>query len=131
MLVVGYQDHGLVGADLLAHGTRRFLPECDITHPEHFSHFDGQGRHDAYKMFVLGFQQPEVSASYIIAMVLLGLHLSHGIKSTFQSIGLTGPKYQPLITRIGVAATAVIVVGNISMPLAVLAGLVTLPAGAS
>ncbi|MEZ4272175.1 MAG: succinate dehydrogenase cytochrome b subunit [Myxococcota bacterium] len=56
-----------------------------VTHPEHFAQVDSLGNHDVYNMVVRGFQQPLVSASYIVAMVLLGMHLSHGVSSMFQS----------------------------------------------
>jgi succinate dehydrogenase / fumarate reductase cytochrome b subunit len=80
---------------------------------------------DVYTMFVTGFSNPAVSASYIIAMVLLGSHLSHGIASLFQSLGLRAPKYRPLITKAGHGLAAILVLGNISMPVAVMLGLIS------
>src|SRR5207248_8583672 len=50
-----------------------------------------RGRHDVYAMTVLGFRNVPVSIAYIVAQFLLGLHLSHGIASTFQSLGWTHP----------------------------------------
>ncbi len=38
---------------------------------------------------------------YVIAFVLLGLHLSHGFQSSFQSIGARHPKYTPVIKAFG------------------------------
>lgn len=38
---------------------------------------------------------------YIIAFVLLGLHLAHGFQSSFQSIGARHPKYTPMIKSFG------------------------------
>ena len=98
-----------------------------VTHPEHFARVDAAGHPDVYSMVVLGFQNPAISASYIVAMLLLGLHLSHGVTSMFQSLGLNHPRFTPLITRAGIAFAVLVVVGNISMPIAVLAGLVELP----
>ncbi len=80
---------------------------------------------DVYSMFVAGFSNVGVSASYIIAMVLLGGHLSHGIASLFQSLGLRAPKYRPLITNAGHGLAAALVLGNISMPVAVLLGIIS------
>ncbi len=40
-------------------------------------------------------------ALYVIAFVLLGLHLAHGFQSSFQSIGARHPKYTGLIKTLG------------------------------
>jgi succinate dehydrogenase / fumarate reductase, cytochrome b subunit len=80
---------------------------------------------DVYTMFVAGFSNIGVTATYVIAMVLLGGHLSHGIASLFQSLGLRAPKFRPLITKAGHGLAAILVLGNISMPVAVLLGLIS------
>ncbi len=38
---------------------------------------------------------------YVIAFVLLGLHLAHGFQSSFQSVGARHPKYTPVIKALG------------------------------
>jgi succinate dehydrogenase / fumarate reductase cytochrome b subunit len=81
---------------------------------------DPAQRHDVYAMTIYGFRNVGVSIAYIIAQLFLGLHLSHGISSTFQSLGIAHPRYWPTIRKIGLALAAVIVIGNVSMPLAVL-----------
>ena len=52
---------------------------------------DSMGRDDVYTMVVQGFQQPLISIFYMIAMCLVGFHLSHGAKSMFQSLGINHP----------------------------------------
>jgi len=47
------------------------------------------------------FGNPVRLAFYVIAFVLLGLHLAHGFQSSFQSIGARHPKYTPAIKTIG------------------------------
>ena len=49
---------------------------------------DALGRKDIYQMVLDGFQQPVVSITYVVAMIALGVHLQHGLKSLFQSLGL-------------------------------------------
>ena len=98
-----------------------------ITDPEHFHLTDALGRHDAYAMFVLGFQQPLVAGSYMVAMLLLGLHLNHGVSSLFQSLGLNHPRYNGVMRKLGPTLALIVVVGNSVMPLACLLGLVGLP----
>jgi len=81
-------------------------------------------RQDVYEMTVYGFRNVGVSVAYIAAQVLLGLHLWHGIASTFQSLGWNHPRWNPTITAIGRTLAVVIVVGNVAMPLAVMTGFV-------
>ncbi|MDA1312399.1 MAG: succinate dehydrogenase cytochrome b subunit [Acidobacteria bacterium] len=90
--------------------------------PENFHLTDAAGRHDVYSMTILGFQQPLISISYIIAMGLLGLHLGHGVASIFQSSGLRRPQLVPMIEVIGRIVAVVVVLGNISIPVAALLG---------
>jgi succinate dehydrogenase / fumarate reductase, cytochrome b subunit len=84
-------------------------------------------RHDVYVMMVLGFQNYAVSFSYIVAMAFLSMHLAHGVSSLFQSLGLRHPKYNAFIRNAGPVFGWTIFIGNSAMPIAVMAGLVTLP----
>jgi succinate dehydrogenase / fumarate reductase cytochrome b subunit len=74
--------------------------------------------------FVTGFQVPWVTAFYVLAMVCLGLHMYHGVWSMLQTVGLNHPRYNQLRHAFAALVTAIVVIGNISMPVAVLAGLV-------
>ena len=78
-----------------------------------------------YDNVVLTFQQPLISIFYIIAMILLGMHLSHGVWSMFQSLGITSPTRSPFIKVAAQLIALVITLGFISIPVAVLAGFVT------
>jgi len=88
------------------------------------SYKDELGRHDAYRMVVTGFSNWFVSIFYIISMSLLCSHLSHGVASIFQTLGLRSEKTALPITRLSQAYAVVIYVGFISIPLAVLFGFV-------
>ncbi|MBV8436015.1 MAG: succinate dehydrogenase cytochrome b subunit [Silvibacterium sp.] len=79
---------------------------------------------DVYHNVVSGFQVWWVSAWYILAVCLLGLHLRHGIWSMFQSVGVNHPRYMPLLKQAAMWIAAVIVLGYISIPISVLLGLV-------
>jgi succinate dehydrogenase / fumarate reductase cytochrome b subunit len=63
-----------------------------------------------------------VAVFYIIAMLLLCLHLYHGLWSMFQSLGIAHPRYTPMLRRTAGVVATLIAVGNISIPVAVLAG---------
>jgi len=73
---------------------------------------------------VIGFQNPLVSAFYILAMLALGLHLYHGAWSFMQTLGLSHPRYDQLRYAFAALVTIVILAGNISFPVAVLTGYV-------
>lgn len=52
---------------------------------------------------------------YFVGVIILGVHLSHGFASAFQSLGLNHPKYMPLIKIIGKIFAVVIAVGFASL----------------
>ncbi|HET8646662.1 MAG TPA: succinate dehydrogenase cytochrome b subunit, partial [Vicinamibacteria bacterium] len=78
---------------------------------------------DVYHNFITGFQNPLVSFFYILSMLALGLHLYHGAWSILQTVGLSHPRLDRVRYGLAAAITAIIVLGNISMPVAVMAGL--------
>ena len=47
------------------------------------------------------FESPIRVGFYVVAFVLLGLHLAHGFQSSFQSLGARHPKYTPIIKAFG------------------------------
>lgn len=100
-----------------------------LTDPTHYELVDPKGRHDVYAMFIWGFKNPIVSWGYVIAMVLLGLHLEHGVSSMFQTLGVGHPRYRALLDKIGPAFAILVVLGNISMPIAVQMGWLTFASG--
>jgi succinate dehydrogenase / fumarate reductase cytochrome b subunit len=99
----------------------------------HLAHFTWPGvamgdyahdPHDVYANVVNGFRVPWVTAIYLVAQTLLGLHLYHGAWSLFQSLGLNHPRYNTLRRWVPRAFAAAVVAANVAMPLAVLAGVV-------
>ncbi len=78
--------------------------------------------YDTAAMVVGGFEKPMVSIAYIVAMIILGLHLWHGAGSWLQSLGLKNKRTMGLIDGVGAAVAVLVVVGNCSMPLAILLG---------
>jgi len=78
----------------------------------------------AYENVITGFANPIAAGLYIVAMILVGFHLSHGIWSMFQSIGFSHPRYTPLIRKFAGVFSWILIAGFISVPIAVLAGIV-------
>ena len=74
---------------------------------------------DLYRTEIEVFQHPLWVAFYVIATVLVGLHLRHGIASAMQSLGLDHPKYTRRITAWGVALAVVIAGGLAIIPVLV------------
>jgi len=69
------------------------------------------------------FASPWYSVFYLLAMVLLGYHLRHGFQSAFQTLGLRGKRYVPLIEAFGFIFWFLIPLGFAAMPLFFLFGL--------
>jgi succinate dehydrogenase / fumarate reductase, cytochrome b subunit len=78
---------------------------------------------DAYHNFVAGFRSVPVSVAYVAAMVPLGFHLYHGFWSMLQTFGASA-EHDRLRRRVALVLALAVVVGNISFPVAVLAGVV-------
>jgi len=88
--------------------------------PQYLRLEDAEGRHDVYQMMVTGFSNPVVSALYIVSMGLLLLHLSHGVSSLFQSLGLRSKKTFGFFDKLAKISALAIFIGNSLIPLAVL-----------
>jgi succinate dehydrogenase / fumarate reductase, cytochrome b subunit len=79
---------------------------------------------DAFHNLVIGFRSWPISVAYILAMIPLGLHLYHGLWSAFQTVGANNPRYNRVRRPLALGLAAIIVLANVSFPIAVLAGVV-------
>lgn len=93
-----------------------------VTHPELLQLRDPKGRHDVYRMMILAFSNIGISVFYIVSMGLLLLHLSHGVSSLFQSLGLRRKALARGIDRFARVSALVIFLGNCAIVIAVLMG---------
>jgi succinate dehydrogenase / fumarate reductase, cytochrome b subunit len=96
-----------------------------MVQPGYFHQLDPKERYDAYSMFVYGFQNPAIYGVYLAGMILLAMHLGHGAASWFQSLGWRHPKYP--VDSVGKIITAILFIGYMVPPTAVLVGLIRLP----
>lgn len=94
-----------------------FYGEGQYQHPHN-------GEYQVYNNVIYGFQNPLISGIYIITMVFLGLHLFHGVWSMFQTLGLNNVKYTALLRGLAILIALAVALGNISFPIAVMAGIV-------
>ncbi len=96
----------------------------------HLAHFTWGNAHpqfidlNPHHNIVVGFNHVPSAVFYIVAMVALGMHLSHGAFSLFFSLGLVHPKYKQGVRMATYALMMAVVAGNISIPVAVLAGVI-------
>ena len=90
--------------------------------------FTGTGYHYVrgmpYENVSESFSRIPVAALYVVANLALGVHLFHGAWSLFQSMGWNNPRFNTWRRNFAAAFAAIIVIGNVSFPIAVLAGVV-------
>jgi succinate dehydrogenase / fumarate reductase cytochrome b subunit len=78
----------------------------------------------AYENVVLGFRVWWVSAAYIFAIVLLCMHLYHGLWSMFHSVGWDDERYRPTLQGLAAVFAIFVAAGYIAVPVAVMTGIV-------
>lgn len=83
--------------------------------PHYDATYNGVVVRDLYKLVLEMFHKPVYSGFYIVSLVLLGLHLSHGFKASLQSLGVFSSK-NPLLARVGYAFAALVTIGFIAQP---------------
>jgi succinate dehydrogenase / fumarate reductase cytochrome b subunit len=89
--------------------------------PRYSTFHDELGRHDVFRMVIVGFQNPFTVGFYAIGMVMLCSHLSHGAWSWIQTLGLRTKKLEG--TNQGARVLALILaLGYLSIPAAIIFG---------
>lgn len=89
-------------------------------HPEFRTWPDQLGRHDVYRMMVVGFEDVGASLFYLLGVGLLAMHLNHGLQSMFQTLGWNSAKVRPLLENGSRVVSWLIFLGYASIPVAVL-----------
>lgn len=82
-------------------------------------------RAEVYANVVRSFERWPVALFYVVANLLLGLHLSHGAWSIFQSLGWNNPRFNAWRVFFARGFAALVVMGNVSFPIAVQLGIVS------
>ncbi|MDT8440308.1 MAG: succinate dehydrogenase cytochrome b subunit [Desulfuromonadales bacterium] len=95
-----------------------------VTNPDIYIPLGDHGMVDVYRMVVLGFSSLLPALIYILAMGFLFLHASHGIQSLFQTLGLSNDKSLPVMGNVSKLVAVVLLLGYISIPMAIVIGLV-------
>lgn len=76
----------------------------------------------AYANLVASFERPAVAIFYILCMIVLFLHITHGIWTASSDLGITGHRTRQVVLWISYLLPAIVMIGNISIPVAVLCG---------
>ena len=95
-----------------------------LTNPDLSNLTDSLGHHDVYRMVVGSFQSWPIVVAYVLGMAALCWHLSHGIGSLFQTLGLNHDRTLALCRSVGRFVALVLFLGYISIPLAVWTGFI-------
>jgi len=78
---------------------------------------NGVEMRDLHRLVLEVFHNPGFVAFYVLSLIALGLHLSHGVSSVFKTLGLSNPRYLRMAECLGYLYAAVVAVGFISQPL--------------
>ncbi len=79
---------------------------------------------DAYHNVMVGFSWAPAAIFYIIAVIMLGIHLYHGGWSLMQTLGILAPRYDTLVRRLALLLGIIVALGFSIVPAAVLTGFV-------
>lgn len=77
----------------------------------------GVAMRDLARLMAEVFHSPGYVAWYVVCLILLGFHLSHGVGSTFQSLGLMEGTYRNTWKKLSYVYATVVALGFISQPI--------------
>jgi succinate dehydrogenase / fumarate reductase cytochrome b subunit len=87
--------------------------------------FDTMNRFDVYTMVVTALRGAFTGLAYLAAMVALFLHLSHGVQSVFQTLGLSNAFLLPRWGMVGKVLSVIFLAGFGAIPAVILAGILS------
>ncbi len=85
---------------------------------------DALGRPDIFSMVLFNFRNVVVSVVYVMAMAAVGLHISHGLQSMVQTLGLNNERTLPVMVKISAAAAFVLFLGYAAIPAGIISRIV-------
>lgn len=90
--------------------TFKYGPEYTVTY--------GQTQmRDLHRLVIEVFQQPLYVGWYIVALIILFFHLSHGVGSSLQTLGVNHPRYNGAIKCLSWAYATIVILGFLSQPI--------------
>jgi succinate dehydrogenase / fumarate reductase cytochrome b subunit len=79
---------------------------------------------EVHRNVVASLRVVPVAAFYVGAMLLLGMHLKHGTLAMLRTLGMSHPRHEAIAGRVVTAVSLLVVLANLSFPLAVVLGVV-------
>ncbi len=107
---MAYSGLALLGFIIWHIATFKYGPLYSVT-------YGGVEMRDLFKLVEGAFKQPMYLGLYALSMFLVGSHLIHGIKASFQTFGLLHPRYNSFIQKFGCTYAIVVALGFILPPL--------------
>lgn len=95
-----------------------------LAHANYYRGMDALGRADVYTMVIQSFRDPLIVVIYLVSMIVVGMHLNHGINSALQTLGMNHPKYNTLLINGSRGLSVLLVLAYSSIPLAIVFGFV-------
>jgi succinate dehydrogenase / fumarate reductase cytochrome b subunit len=77
-----------------------------------------------YDRLVASFQNPIATTVYVVALLLLGMHLRHGLWSATQTLGQSNRRRERAVNAFAIAFATLLIAGYLVVPAAVVFGLV-------
>lgn len=90
-----------------------------VVHLINFSFVD-KSQTTIYDIVSSAFSNPVYVIGYVIAMILVAVHVSHGLWSAFQTIGANHPKYMPVIRILSIVFALMVGIGFGMLPIIIL-----------
>ena len=84
---------------------------------QYYIQYNGVTVRDLYRLVSEKFQDPLFVAAYCVVMIFVGMHLFHGVKSIFQTLGINHPRYNGLIKSFGYIYAIVVAGGFFCQPI--------------
>ncbi len=84
-------------------------------------HFVDQTTRNIFQIAVAVLSHKVYLAIYLLGVVLVALHVRHGLWSAFQTVGANHPKYMPFIQKLSLVFAVIVGLGFGSLPLVILA----------
>src|SRR4051794_36188849 len=82
------------------------------------------GRTEPYDRLIADFTNPWITIWYVIALVLLGFHLRHGIWSATQTLGQSNKRRERTVNATGIVISVLLIAGFLLVPLSIAFGLI-------
>jgi len=81
---------------------------------------DSGGAVDVFAMALSSFRNISYVGIYVFAMAALFFHISHGLQSLFQTLGLSNDRFRPYLTKGGILLALAVFLGFVSIPVSIL-----------